>query len=37
MEQKYKETLIGRIIELLKQCNDIGLLAIILKLLEKGM
>ena len=33
----YKEALIKKIIELLKRCNDISLLDLIKKLLEKSM
>ena len=32
-----KEALIGKITDLLKRCNDISLLDLILKLLEKSM
>lgn len=35
--QEIKEALIEKIIDLLKRCNDISLLDLILKLLEKGM
>ena len=38
MEHKtYKEALIKKIVELLKRCNDISLLDLIHKLLEKSM
>lgn len=33
----YKEALINKIIELIKRCNDISLLDLILKLLEKSV
>ena len=35
--ETYKEALIEKIIELLKRCNDISLLDLIHKLLEKSM
>ncbi len=35
--ESYKEALINKIIKLLKQCDDISLLDLIHKLLEKSM
>ena len=35
--ETYKETLIDKIANLLRECNDISLLDLILKLLEKSM
>ena len=35
--QTYKEALIKKIIDLLKQCNDISLLDLIHKLLDKSV
>ena len=37
MEQKYKETLLRKIVDRLERCNDLSLLDLILKLLEKSM
>jgi len=37
MEQKYKETLIEEIVDQLKQCDNLSLLDLILKLLKKSM
>ena len=37
MKQKYKETLILKIVDHLNQCDDVSLLNLILKLLEKSM
>ena len=35
--QEFKEALVEKIIDRLKQCNDISLLDLILKLLDKSM
>lgn len=35
--ETYKEALINQIIELLKRCNDVSLLDLIRKLLEKSL
>lgn len=37
MEQKYMETLIEQVVDLLERCNDLSLIDLILKLLEKSM
>lgn len=37
MEQNFKETLVKKIIARIEQCNDLSLLDLILKLLEKSM
>jgi hypothetical protein len=37
MEQKHKEMLIEEIVILLKQCNDVSLIDLILRLLKKSM